>query len=451
MNTTTKALLPLLAIGGATNSIAAHAAEQPNIVMLFVDDLGWNDLGFRNPQFQTPNINALKEKSLNFERAYVPTATSSPSRVALLTGKESLRCGFVRHIYDEAEETEFQLFERDPRQMKSRGYMPHDEVTYAERLTEYGYTNYHVGKWHLGYEDFYPETHGFDHTAATAKYGHPKTYYYPFFDSGSPVDTAKKGDYITDLVADAAVEYIKEAATKTEPFLLNTWFYTVHGPHIGKKELVEKYKALGMATRLANYHAMVESLDIAVGRIMESLEQEGVAENTIILFSSDQGGMFDNSPLSGGKLGGNTLGEGGSRVPLLIYSPLHKTAGESYSSPVQTIDIYPTLIELASGKSCSDKWINGVSLIPTLKGKSLKSRDLFLHRSYEDQHAAIIRDEWKLIKYTSGKLELFNIDADQSESTNLINVEPKLAEKMLKRLNAWIEDATPKELLSQTK
>lgn len=443
-----KTLLPLLAIGATSQFAQAQSSAQPNIVVLFVDDLGWSDLGFRNPQFQSPNINELSSKSLNYERAYVPTATSSPSRAALLTGKESLRCGFVRHIYDNEVETEFQTFERDPRNMRSRGYLPIDEATYAERLKEFGYSTCHVGKWHLGYEDYYPEKQGFDQTFATAKYGHPKSYYYPFFDSGSPVESAKRGDYITDLVADAAVDFIKDY-NSDKPFLLNTWFYTVHGPHIGKKELVERYKARMFSTKMANYLAMVESLDIAVGRIMEALESKGVADNTVIIFTSDQGGAFSNYPLSGGKMGGNTLGEGGSRVPFMIYSPMHNTSGKSYNAPIQSIDIFPTMMELATGKSYNDSNINGVSLLPTLQGKGLKSRDLFLHRSYEDQHAAIMRDEWKLIKYTSGKLELFNIEADQSESTNLVEVYPKLAEQMLTRLDAWIAEATPKELIQK--
>ncbi len=442
-----KKCLPLVFL---STGIVAQAKEQaqPNIVIMFVDDLGWADLGYQNPEFETPNINKLKEKSLYFSRAYVPTATSSPSRAALMTGKESLRVGFVRHIYDEAEETEFQTFANDPRQMRSRGYLPLSEVTYAERLKEEGYYTCHVGKWHLGYEDYYPEKQGFDESRGLAKYGHPKNYYFPFFEAGNPYPDNKEGDYLTELVTESTTSFIKDY-DKDQPFLLNTWFYTVHGPHFGRKDLVEKYKKMGYTTKLANYHAMVSSLDTAVGEILSALEEKGIADETVILFSSDQGGFFKNGHLAGGKLGGNTLGEGGTRVPLLAYIPGAEAMGQTYEEPVQTIDIYPTLIELATGKRCKDKQINGVSLMPTFEGKKLKSRDLFLHRSYEDQHCAIIRDDWKLVKYTSGKLELFNLGSDESETTNLVDVHPKIAKNMLKRLNAWLEDATPKELLSE--
>ncbi|MFR9575544.1 MAG: sulfatase-like hydrolase/transferase, partial [Rikenellaceae bacterium] len=189
--------LPLLILGCATTAISANAAtapQQPNIVMLFADDLGWADLGYVNPQFQTPNIDKLQQEGTYFSRAYVSTATSSPSRASLLTGKEALRCGFTRHIYDDNDEGEFQSFVKDPRQMLSRAWLPSEETTYAERLKETGYHTTHVGKWHLGYEEYFPQTQGFDEVIATAKYGHPKSYYSPFFVEGDPYPDATKED-----------------------------------------------------------------------------------------------------------------------------------------------------------------------------------------------------------------------------------------------------------------
>lgn len=441
--------LPLLILGCATTAISANAAtapQQPNIVMLFADDLGWADLGYVNPQFQTPNIDKLQQEGTYFSRAYVSTATSSPSRASLLTGKEALRCGFTRHIYDDNDEGEFQSFVKDPRQMLSRAWLPSEETTYAERLKETGYHTTHVGKWHLGYEEYFPQTQGFDEVIATAKYGHPKSYYSPFFVEGDPYPDATKEDYLTDMIASSTSDYIRQYDQKS-PLLLNVWFYGVHGPHIGRKDLVEKYKKLGFSTQLAKYHAMVETLDSAVGKIRKALEESGMAENTIIVFSSDQGGAFSNYPLSGGKMGGNTLGEGGTRVPLIVYDPTSKP--RVYGDPVQNIDLYPTFVEYATGKKCADKQINGVSLIPVVEGKSLKSRDLFLHRSYEDQHCAIINGDWKLISYTSGKLQLFNIASDESETTNLINVYPELTKEMAARLDRWFEEAAPKEILTK--
>ncbi len=442
--------IPLLLLGCTASTLSLNAAttEQPNIVMLFADDLGWADLGYENPQFQTPNINKLQNDGIYFSRAYVSTATSSPSRASLLTGKEALRCGFTRHIYDDNNEGEFQSFVKDPRAMLSRAWLPLKETTYAERLKESGYHTVHVGKWHLGYEEYFPQTQGFDEVLGTAKYGHPKSYYSPFFVEGDPYPDATKDDYLTDKIAQSTVEYI-EAYDKTSPLLLNVWFYGVHGPHIGRKDLVEKYKALGFDTKLAQYHAMVESLDCAVGKIRKALIKSGMDENTIIVFSSDQGGAFSNYPLSGGKMGGNTLGEGGTRVPLIVYDPTSKNMGRQYDKPVQTIDLYPTFVEYATRKVCKESQIQGVSLKSVVDGKEIKERDLFLHRSYEDQHCAIIRGDWKLIKYTSGKLELFNIASDVSESTNLINVHPNRTKEMHTRLKAWLKEATPQELLTK--
>lgn len=438
--------LSLLLASCTMYSTAVEAQQQPNIIVMFVDDLGWADLGYQNPQFETPNINKLKQKGINFTRAYVSTATSSPSRASLLTGKEALRCGFVRHIYGGGTE-EFETFAGDPRKMLSRAWLPLDEVTYAEKLKQEGYNTAHVGKWHLGSEEFYPHTQGFDKVFATTDYGSPKSYYYPFFRSGNPFSESKKGDYLTDLVSNSAVEYINNYSDD-KPFLLNVWFYTVHGPHVGRKDLVEKYIAKGYEGKIAHHHAMVESLDMAVGNILGAIESKDVADNTVVIFTSDQGGHFSNYPLSGGKSDGNTLGEGGTRVPFILYSPNSPAMGKRYNKPIQTIDVFPTLVEYATNKRYKDKNINGVSLMPIVEGGDIKSRNLFLHRSYEDQHCALIQDDWKLIRYSSGKLELFNIENDISETTNLVEVHPKRVEKMNKILGKWLEEATPKELIT---
>ena len=425
----------------------AFAQEQPNIVMLFVDDLGWADLGYNNPVFDTPNINKLKSDGLYFSRAYVASATSSPSRASLLTGKESLRCGFVRHIYGKDTSLEFETFDKDPGKMKSRAYLPLEEITYAERLKEFGYYNMFVGKWHLGTEPYSPTKQGFDAMYGTCEHGHPNSYYQPFFKTNNPFPKADKNAYLTNLIGDGAVDFINKYDKKT-PFLLNVWYYGVHGPQIGRKDLVAKYEKKGLTGKYAQYAAMIEALDETVGEIRSSLKKKGIADNTVIIFSADQGGAFKNGHLRGGKIGGDALAEGGSRVPFIIYDPTHKKMmGKTITQPIETIDVYPTLVELASGKPCKDKQVVGKSLVPVLKGKKLKDRDLFMFRSYEDQSAAIINGEWKLIKYRSGKVQLYNISNDESETTNLINVYPERTKDMLERLNKWIEEATPKELL----
>ncbi|MFR9522883.1 MAG: sulfatase-like hydrolase/transferase, partial [Rikenellaceae bacterium] len=232
-----------------------------------------------------------------------------------------------------------------------------------------------------------------------------------------------------------------------QPYLLNLWYYTVHSPHYGKREYVEEYLAAGLSKPLANYAAMVRSLDDSVGRILEAVAQSDQADNTVIIFVSDQGGSFPNGVLRGGKKGGDTLAEGGSRVPMIVYYPGMEAMGTTYSKPVSTTDIFPTLIEAASGKACTDTQIDGVSLMPILCGGEQEDRTIYLYRSYEDQNSAIIEGDWKLIKYRSGKTELYNLAEDVSEQNNLNTVELNRTEDMLQRLLAWEAEATPQELL----
>ncbi|WP_211320021.1 sulfatase [Dyadobacter jejuensis] len=421
------------------------AQQKPNIVLFFVDDMGWADLGFRNPVFETPNIDKLKKEGMSFERAYISTPTCSPSRASLLTGKEPVRFQMVRHIpegkaynFDENGRTqeEFHLWEKDPVQMPSRNWLPLSEITYAERLKQYGYYNMFIGKWHLGSEAYHPIKQGFDAQIGASNFGHPKSYYQPFFKQNNPLADSSDGSYLTDVLTEKTQDFIADYK-ESKPFMLTLWYYTVHGPHIGRKDLVEKFKARGLEGKYAEYAAMVAAMDESIGKIRQSLVDKGIADNTVILFLSDQGGYFTNSPLSGGKTGGNTLGEGGARVPLLMYYPGVTKPNSETSVPVQSIDLYPTLIEIASGKKCEDKQINGVSLMPLVKGKKLKSRNLYFFRSYEDQYAAVISGDWKLVKYHSGRYDLFNIAKDISEKNNLYGTNQKEESKLKSELANW--------------
>ena len=268
-------------------------------------------------------------------------------------------------------------------------------------------------------------------------YGHPKNYYHPFWPNNNPLKSiCESGDYITDVLTRGAERFILEYE-KPQPFMLSFWYYTVHSPHIGRDDLVAKYKGNGLTGRDAEYAAMVTTLDESVGRVMMALEQRGIADNTVIILTSDQGGAFDNSPLSGGKLGGNTLGEGGSRVPFMISYPGVTSSGAECDTPIQTIDVFPTLIEIASGRRCRDKQIQGVSLVPLLKGRQIADRNLYFYRSYEDQYCSVLNGDWKLIKYRSGEYRLYNLETDLSETKNLVGTSPKMFNRLKKELNDW--------------
>lgn len=442
-----KKCLLLLCFLGFT--LAAKAQQKPNILVFFVDDLGWADVGYRNPMFETPNINQLKNDGMDFTRAYIATPTCSPSRASLLTGKEPVRFQMVRHILDEDEgkngrvEGAYNQWNNDPVKMPSRQFLPLEEVTYAERLKEYGYYNAFVGKWHLGEEAYYPLHQGFDEAIGTTPFGHPKSFYFPFFKSDNPFSDAKKDDYLTDVVTTKTQDFIKNY-DKKQPFQLSLYYYNVHSPQIGRKDLIEKYKKAGLTDEQATYAAKVTAVDESVGKIRQTLKEKGIADNTVILFLSDQGGFFTNAPLSGGKTGGNTLGEGGASVPFIVYYPGVTKPKTTCAIPIQSLDVYPTLIEIASGKKCTDKQINGKSLLPVLKGKTLKKRNLYFFRSYEDQYAAVMCGDWKLIKYHSGKYNFFNLKNDRAEQHNLISDNLPEAEKLKKQLAQWEKEVLPK-------
>jgi arylsulfatase A-like enzyme len=355
----------------------------------------------------------------------------------------------VRHILDEDENKQgsvigdFNQWNNDPVHMASRQNLPLQEITYAERLKQNGYYNAFIGKWHLGGEAYYPIHQGFDEEIGVTPFGHPKSYYQPFFKSDNPFASAGEDEYLTDVVTAKTLDFIKNY-DKSKPFELSLYYYNVHSPQIGRKDLFAKYKAAGLSDIQATYASKVSAVDESVGKIRQALQQKGIADNTVILFLSDQGGFFSNAPLSGAKTGGNTLGEGGARVPLVAYYPGVTKAGSVCNTPVQSLDVYPTLIEIASGKLCTDKQINGTSLMPLFKCRDIKPRNLFFFRSYEDQYAAVINGDWKLIKYHSGLYHLFNIKNDLSEQKDLYSATNTKAIELKNALAKWEKEVLPK-------
>lgn len=422
----------------------AQARKKPNMVIFFVDDMGWADWGVHNPDFYTPHMNRLKNDGMEFTRAYVATPTCSPSRASLLTGKEPVRFLMPRHVNEGKlgkTTDEFNYWPTDPVQMPSRNWLPLEEITYAERLKQLGYYNLFIGKWHLGEEKYYPVHQGFDDQISVCVHGQPGNYYPPYWKFDNPFPEAKD-EYLTDILTDKAVHFIRNY-DKAQPFQLSFYHFGVHGPHHGKKEFIDRYKEKGWEDKYSAYGAMVTAVDESLGRLRIALEEKGITDNTIILFTSDQGGYFTNFPLRGNKLGGNTLGEGGARVPFVLYWPGYTKSGSECGIPIQTLDVYPTLAEIASGTSCTDQQIQGKSLVPLVKGEKVIPRNLYFFRSYEDQYAAVIDGDWKLIKYHRGDPQLYNITRDKGEVSNLFYQQAGIAEKLMKDLAAWEKEAVP--------
>lgn len=410
-------------------------SARPNIVLFFVDDLGWSDLGYRHPEvFESPNIDQLAREGLDFEQCYAPTPTCSPSRGALLTGKHPVRLGLVRHITGPPEKA-FSYWETDPVQMPSRNWLESRHITYAEALRELGYFNQFVGKWHLGEEPYHPIAQGFDAQVGISNRGHPRSYYPPYF-SDPAVFEDDNSVYLTDKLTDEAVRFI-ESYNEEGPFMLSLWYYSVHSPHIGRKDYVEHFKAKGFEGNYAEYLAMVKSVDDSIGRVRVALDRKGIARETILIFLSDQGGFFDNKPLRGGKLN-DTLFEGGARIPFIFYWP-EVTSASKNKSIVQLPDLFPTLVEIAGGQVDSYPDVDGTSLLNVLLENSVQERGkpIFGYRAYEDLYASVREGDWKLMGYRSGKLELYNLEEDISESHNVAEAFPRRVEIMKSRLLQW--------------
>jgi arylsulfatase A-like enzyme len=324
--------------------------------------------------------------------------------------------------------------------------MPLSEITYAERLKVFGYYNMFIGKWHLGHTGRYPINQGFDEQFGTTDAGHPKSYYFPFFnedeDPNGFLKNYKEGDYLTDVLTDGAVNFI-EKYNKKQPFMLSFWYYSVHGPSVGRKDLLKKYQDLGLKGKYAHHAAMVEAMDESIGRVRQSLVDKGIYDNTVFIVISDQGGAYTNAPLRGGKKGGDALAEGGARVPFMMRYPKITKPNTETNIPVQSIDLYPTLVEIASGEACKDKQIQGISLMPVLNGKTIKKRNLYFFRSYEDQYTSVISGAYKLIKYHSKKYQLYNVEKDISEVHNLVDIELEIAKTLKEDLLKWEQEAVP--------
>ncbi|EMI22880.1 N-acetylgalactosamine 6-sulfate sulfatase (GALNS) [Rhodopirellula maiorica SM1] len=447
----TTAFFLLLAVLPWTNVTAADAVtttspKQPNIVLLFVDDYGWADMGCRNPVFETPNIDKLVHEGLDFRQAYIACPTCSPSRGTLLTGKHPVRLDLVRHIPTGPKhpdfdifgrtKTEFNLLETDPAQFPCRNWLPLEETTYAEALDELGYYNEFVGKWHLGHEEYHPVKQGFDEQIGTSNWGHPKSYHPPYF-VNSDVLADETDRYLTDKLTDESVQFI-DSYHKAQPFMLSLWYYTVHGPHDGREDLVKHFQEKGVTGAYAHYAAMVKALDESVGRVRDAIKAKGIEDNTIVILLSDQGGAFDNPPFHGGKKI-DTLYEGGARVPFVFHWPGVTKPGSQNNSIVQSTDLFPTLLEIAGGDPSKYKDLDGLSLVSTIKNNSTLKRDepIFGYRAYEDLYASVRQHDWKLLAYRSGLVKLYNIANDIGELHDLSQTHPEKTQELVQKLAAW--------------
>tara|TARA_R110002049_G_scaffold2750_4_gene21914 strand:+ start:59878 stop:61362 length:1485 start_codon:yes stop_codon:yes gene_type:complete len=429
------------------------SAAQPNIILVFIDDMGWKDVGcYGNDFVDTPNIDRLAADGVRFTDFYAAGAVCSPTRCAVQSGQNQARIGITAHIPGH-----WRPFERviTPRTTMS---LPLDIVTVGESLKAAGYATGYVGKWHLGNQPhFHPSRQGYDFTAVINGPHFPKFYRL----SGGSDLKPKPNQYRTEFEADLCVDFIREQ--KDNPFFLMVSPFAVHIPLGAMSDKVQKYrdKASAMNRDLPHpvYAAMIEHCDDMVGRIVDAVDGEGLTDETMIVFTSDNGGLYrrydyrehadDNvsslAPLKGEK---GSLHEGGVRVPLIVkYPPLSKP-GSVCSEPAISYDFYPTFVDLAGGSLPENQTIDGLSLKPLLSdpGAQLDRQTLYWHypHYHHDRPASSIRErDWKLIEYLdgTGDIELYNLSQDIGESQNLASEKQGRVADLKKKLSALRQDA----------
>jgi arylsulfatase A-like enzyme len=441
--------------------MGGSSRKKPNFVLILIDDLGWMDAGCYGSKFyETPNIDRLAAEGMRFTDGYAACAVCSPTRAAVMTGRYPARLGVTDWIHARFQSGKIPANKKNPTEYvggRNRKllcppnalWMELGEITIAEALKRAGYTSCHIGKWHLGPDNWYPDKQGFDFNIGGCDFGQPPSYFDPYSRKGQgQIPTLKprqKGEYLTDREADEAVKFIRRH--KDKPFFLYMSHYAVHTPIQGKKNLIDKYKAKKPTNQKnPTYAAMVESVDDAVGRICSVLDELNLAKRTVVIFTSDNGGLLgvtNNAPLRAGK--GHPY-EGGIREPLIVRWPKVIKPGTLSGEPVTSVDYLPTICEAAGVPLPRDHTIDGVSLVRHLKSNGTKPLDreaIFWHfphyRGNIVPYSIIRAGDWKLIKRYEGKtFELFNLKADLPEKNDLSENMPEKVKELDAKLERWL-------------
>jgi arylsulfatase A-like enzyme len=458
-----KIFLGLSLLSAFTGVANGQQEKKPNIVFFLVDDLGWMDIGANGSSFyETPNVDELAREGVRFTQAYAASPVCSPTRASIMTGKNPARLHLTQYIGGSG----------NPDYVRN---LPLEEVCFPELLKPAGYTNIFLGKWHLnnqaGEGKFWPDKQGFDINIG----GHwrgglyiPNKYFSPW--NIPNLENGPDGQYMTDRLANEAVNFIDGHADN--PFLMYFSFYSVHAPFAAPEERIEKYKRkqeqLGLTDEerfgeesaagktfkyrkkqdYPTYAAMVASMDSAVGMVLNKLKEKGIADNTIIIFFSDNGGLSTsegtptaNTPLRAGK---GWLYEGGIREPAIIKWPGVTQPGSVSDAMITSMDFYPTILEMAGLPLHPELHKDGKSLVPLLKSKVEKIHNtLYFHYPHHsnqkgDPSGAIREGKYKLIVFFSdNRMELYDLSKDIGERINLAEELPKVRDRLYKKLKRW--------------
>ncbi len=465
-------------------------AEPTNVLFILVDDLGWTDLGYAGSSFyQTPHIDALAASGMVFTDAYAACPVCSPTRASILTGKTPARIDTtdyfgapqgdaVRAMIERGDDNRWTRQPLIPANYTPR--LPLEEHTLAEAFKDAGYATFFAGKWHLGGDGFGPNDQGFDINIAGFHAGGPYgggKYFHPF--TGMPNLTSEEGDHLPARLAEETADFI--TAHKDGPFFAYLSFYSVHTPLIGRADLVQRYEELKQRMRIAGpifgeegdrrvrlvqehavYAAMVTAMDEAVGHVLDTLEAQGLADNTIVIFFADNGGLStseghptSNLPLRAGK---GWLYEGGIREPCIVRWPGRTQAGSESDAPVLSTSFYPTLLQACGLPLLPEQHVDGQSIVPLLDASAGErtstlwpERPLFWHYPHYGNQggspgSAVRLGDWKLIRwYEPGRgTELYNLRDDLGEQNNLADQHPEKVAELDALLDAYLEDADAK-------
>lgn len=427
-----------------------------NVILILIDDLGATDLGYAGSRFyETPNIDRLASGGMRFTNGYSACTVCSPSRAAILTGQYPARL----HITDW-----IKGHQRPKAKLRVPDwtmYLPLEETTLAERLHAAGYATIHIGKWHLGDPPYYPQHQGFDVNLGGTFMGHPGSYFFPYGtgERRVPLEGGAEGEYLTDRLADEAVRLIE--ANRHRPFFLYFAHYAVHTPLQAKPEWIEHYqRKLDEAVARGDdfdgqqcpvYAAMIHSMDEAVGRVTDAVERLELADRTIVIFTSDNGGLTlpgcKKKPVThniGLRAGKGSAYEGGVRVPLIVRWPGVTQPGSVSDTPVISNDLYPTILEMAGVPDAPDHIRDGESVVPILKNPTApRQSPLFWHYPHyhpggATPYSAIRDGDWRLVHFfEDDRVELYNLRDDPEERRDLAAKMPDRTRELQAKLEAW--------------
>ena len=442
-----KLIILLLFIYSCQNNIVDK--EKPNVVLIVADDLGWSDLSYMgSTYYETPNIDKLSKSGMTFYNGYASSANCAPSRASMLTGKYHPFHG----IYSVKNSDRGNKKTRKIIPIKTKTKLELEYFILPEMLKSKGYSTGHFGKWHMGPKGYYPEQMGFDINIGGNEHGGPGSYFSPY--KYPNMSNGPKDEYLTDRIGDEVVKFIEK--NKENNFFAYVPFFSVHTPIQSKSEYEKKYrnKESNEYHNREDYAGMIQSLDENIGKILEKIDKLNLSKNTLIIFTSDNGGIkaiSNQYPLRAGK---GSYYEGGIKVPMIFSWPEKIQAGSTSNERVSNIDFYPTIKKIIGYNKTID--LDGEDLTPIFNSKALKKRELYFHFPiYLEPYnvhldsgsdplfrtrpgSVIIKDNWKLHHYyEDNNFELYNLENDISESKNLININKEKKAELLKDLNNW--------------